>query len=150
MSTNVKPAPRRAPRKVEPEEEQPAVSEQLADEVAAELEDYPEGSPELRPVLRIPRRDRSAYYRAAAAVSEQQKRLTGLDRDDDTPIEVTLTQAAEQADLMAAIEDMLATVAADQDAYRAWAAEADDVTLAKVFNLYQRKSQPGEAQRSSS
>lgn len=145
------PSPTR-PKTVTPE--QPAITDELAQDAAADGVEYPHGTPELRPVLRMPRRERPAYYNAMAEVSSLQKnahRPDGSAADpeaDDRPMEIRLTEVARQAELIAAIEDLLAVVAADEPGFRVWALEVEDSTLVQVFNVYIRKTQPGEAQSS--
>jgi hypothetical protein len=161
MTTNTRPAPRRAPKPIEkaPEEEIPSTSEQLAEEVVAEIEDYPPGTPEFRRVLQLRRRDRATYYRAADAanlvIRQRAKKPKGDDSDitteiDGESVKINLGDFADYNDLLAMIEDVLAVVAVDKDAFEAWVTEVGDTDLIAVFNLYQRKSQPGEAESSSS
>jgi hypothetical protein len=46
------------------------------------------------------------------------------------------------------IEDYLRIVAADEDKFQAWALEVSDADLLRTFRVYQRKTQPGEAESS--
>lgn len=133
------------------EPDTPAVGDQLADDVASETVEYPEGAPELRAVHQIPRRDRPAYYEAMAEVAKYQQtgsKAAVNPEADDRPMEVKLEAVADQYRLLVAIEDLLASVAVDEPAFRVWALEVDDSVLTRTFNAYIRKTQPGEAQSS--
>lgn len=131
----------------------PSVTEELAADAASDKVEYPEGAPELLPVLALPRLKRADYYEAMSAVAVAQK-ATKLDAFDDKagdrPVEVKLTQMAGFTRLVGAIEDLLAIVAVDLDAFRAWSAKVPDAELVQLFNAYQAATQPGEASSSAS
>lgn len=126
--------------------------EALADDAASQDVDYPAGCPELIPVLSLPRGRRADYYDAMAKVSELQKPSGAVEQitDEDRPMTLRLTEVADMTRLLAAIEDLLVVVAADPDGFRRWALEVEDNTLAQAFNVYIRRTQPGEASSSAS
>lgn len=119
---------------------------------AAPPPDYPPGCPALRPVLGLPRAARADYYEAMARVSALQSSATGLGAPggQDRPMEVQLSEVADMMRLLAAIEDLLAVVAVDAAALRAWALTADDAVIAAAFNAYIARTQPGEVSSSAS
>lgn len=141
--------------KPDDELDEPSITEQLADDAAVQELEYPEGVPALLVLLALPRRRRSAYFRALAVVADHQaksakhKVVTDPSKDK-RPVELKLAHAADQADLVAAVEDLLATVAVDEETYRKWALEATDADLVKTYNVWMKKTQPGEASSSSS
>ena len=140
------------PAKTKPEPDAPALTDELAEEVAAESLEYPEGCPELRAVHQLPRKDRPAYYKAMAEIAKWQKGMTPIvdPKDDDRDMDVKLLDISEKMEMIAAIEDLLAAVAADESAFREWALNVPDSVLTRAFNVYQRKAQPGEAPSSPS
>jgi hypothetical protein len=140
------------PAKTKPEPDAPALTDELAEEVAAEELEYPEGTPELRAVHQLPRKDRPAYYKAMAEIAKWQKGSAPLvdPESDERDMDEKLVDISEKMEMLAAIEDLLAVVAADESTFREWALNAPDSTLARAFNVYQRKAQPGEAPSSPS
>jgi hypothetical protein len=135
-----------------PDPDTPALTDELAEEVAAEELEYPEGTPELRAVHQLPRKDRPAYYKAMAEIAKWQKGSTPIidPEQDEREMDEKLLDISEKMEMLAAIEDLLASVAARPEAFREWALNVPDSVLARAFNVYQRKAQPGEAPSSPS
>src|SRR5690349_2327328 len=140
----------------------PTGTDELANDVDAETLTYPPGTPNLLPILKLPRMRRVEAYRALGKIAEQQRSTSPDDTpppvDDDeqrpetdeapaTP-EIDITELADRYLVVALIEEYLAVVAEREDIFRAWAVSVDDTDLVKVFNVYTRKSQPGEAKSS--
>lgn len=141
--------------------DEPDTVAQLADDVAAETETYPEGTPELLPVLKLPRMRRADAYDALGRIQAQQREVKTLSgtpavdenavEDESTevePVELDPLSYGAQYRVIAYIEEYLGVVAKDPEAFAAWAADVRDSDLVKVFNVYIRKTQPGEAESS--
>jgi hypothetical protein len=126
--------------------------EALASDATSQDVAYPDGCPELIPVLRLPRSRRADYYDAMSRVSEMQRSASGAEKvaDESRPVEIRLAEVADMNRMLAAIEDLLAVVAADPDEFRAWALDVDDSILVEAFNAYIARTQPGEASSSAS
>jgi hypothetical protein len=149
-----------------PPKAKPADAPNLIDELAADTappDDYPPGCPEMVPYLRIrPRSKRAQFKRAYAGFADAQAhmaelmaRVNELKARAETGEEVTYGQDemrawADMDDYVQRIDDLLGYAAADPEAYRAWADEADDDTLIAAFTVYAARSQPGEASSSAS
>lgn len=140
------------PAKTKPDPDAPALSDELAEEVAAESLEYPEGCPELRAVHQLPRRQRPDYYKAMAEIAKWQKTMAPIvaPEDDEREMDEKLLDISEKMEFLASMEDLLASVAVDADEFRAWALTVPDSALARTFNVYQKKTQPGEAPSSPS
>lgn len=125
-------------------EAKPTTTDHLAEDAkaAAKLPDFPVGSPELRPIYRLNYRERATAIRLFAELQD-------IDQpgEDESP---TMNQVAGMFEGLAKIDDFLATVAVDADAYHAWVLEADDTAFAELWNAYSVRQQPGEAPSSSS
>lgn len=118
---------------------------------AAPPPEYPPGCPTLLPVLALPRARRADYYDRIAEVARQQHAADPVAASDpDAAMEVKASEAAGMMRLLASIEELLAVVAADESELRAWAAAAADTDVAQAFNVYMRRTQPGEASSSAS
>lgn len=143
-------------------------TDELAADVADETLEYPPGTPTLLPLLKLPRMRRAAAYKALGAIAEQQRKTDPGDASEDDEQRPETDQASESADdaedtkvaeiditelgdrylVVALIEEYLAIVALNEELFRAWALEVDDADLVRVFNVYTRKAQPGEAKSS--
>src|SRR4051794_40215284 len=110
-------------------------TEELAAEATPAVK--PEGSPALFPFVGLPRRKRAHLLRALETVSSRQDTLDVQDEGGDT-----LADAAAVYDLLADIEDLLRTVAADVEVFDAWAAECGDEDLAALLTWYMERFQP--------
>ena len=141
------------------------VTESLADDVAAETATFEPGTPELIPHLQMRRMRRAEAYGALGKVQEQnakvnpkaaEKATTGEDGEskpaDDAEVEIDPSEYGERYKILGLIEEYLAICAADEDAFRDWAASpaCGDSVLIKTFNVYMKVNQPGEATSSAS
>jgi hypothetical protein len=136
--------------------------EQLALDVADEKLEYPEGTPVLIPVLNLPRMRRADAYEALGQIQDLQRRVKSLKPEDDDepaddedvenpkvkPVKLDPLSYGTQYRVLAYIEEYLAVVAKDPKEFREWAQQADDSDLTEAFNVYIRKTQPGEAESS--
>lgn len=136
--------------------EQPsAVDELAADAVPAE---YPEGAPLLQPYLQIrPRSKRAEFKRKYAEFADIQSQMqkveaSGVLKDDGGADPdrgaAQLRVWADMDDYYQMMDDLMAMAAVNPDAYREWSDEADDAELVAVFQVYAKRSQPGEVSRS--
>ena len=136
-------------------------TDSLAAEVADEVLEYPEGTPTLIPLLALPRMRRADAYEALGQISAHQKAVRTLDDEDgdetddeadpDAPAKVREIDPATygaQYRVVAYVEEYLRAVAANAKVYDVWAATVPDADLIKAFNVYLRKTQPGEAESS--
>ena len=135
--------------------DQPSVVDQLAED--ATPDEYPAGAPELQPYLQIrPRSKRAEFKRKYAKFAEQQDKTQALhkaaNRKDDDPAAVAdkMRVWADLDDLYQVMDELMELAAVDPDAYRKWADEAVDEVLVKVFQVFMKRSQPGEASSSTS
>lgn len=138
--------------------DKPSVVDELADD--ANPPEYPEGAPLLKPFLQIrPRSRRAEFKRGYAKFEGAQKRMAELQSsaalmgDGEDTTERTAERMriwAEMDDYYQLMDDLMALAAVNPDAYREWSDEAGDETLAAVFTVYARRSQPGEASSSAS
>ena len=144
----------KGPRMPEKKPEQPSVLDELADDAVPDLDEYPEGAPELQPDLGLrPRSRRAEFKRKYAEVAERMKATQEMrrelakaeDKDDQAP---KLRLWAELDDLYQAIDELLALVARDVEAYAHWSDEVTDDDLMATFIVYQKRSQVGEASSS--
>lgn len=141
-------------------DDKPSGTDELAAEVAVEKLEYPPGTPVLLPLLKLPRLRRAAAYKALGEIAAQQRRTDpGGKPDEPDPggdeqrpetdrakvDEIDITELGDRYLVVALLEEYLAVVAADEPMFRAWALDVDDAELVKVFNVYTRKTQPGEA-----
>jgi hypothetical protein len=146
---------------------------QMAADVEAETADYPEGAPEFLPVLKLPRMRRADAYEALGLIQAEQRKVKRVERSDEDepadaepgedttqgdeggegedevkPVELDPLSYGAQYRVIAYIEQYLGVVAQDPKAYATWAAGVSDADLVKTFNIYIRKTQPGEAKSS--
>jgi hypothetical protein len=153
-------------------EESDAVAQMAAD-VEAENLDYPEGAPEFLPVLKLPRMRRADAYEALGLIQAEQRKVKRVERSDEEPADAEPGEDTAQGDeggdgegeelkpveldplsygaqyrVIAYIEQYLGVVAQDPKAYATWAVGVGDADLVKTFNVYIRKTQPGEAESS--
>lgn len=134
------------------EQDEATYSEVLIAEVASAAE------PKLKhpPILQfhqLDRRRRALLTERVTAllplVEEFSIDLEAADGAAPAIVEDTAT-ATKIMQLLADVEDVLATVAVDQAAFRAWALQqADDAALLTVFSKFCRSFRLGEAKRSS-
>jgi hypothetical protein len=136
--------------------DQPSVVDELADD--ATPAEYPEGAPLLKPYLDIrPRSKRAEFkrkYAEFAGVQADMQKITasGVLGDEESTDQ---NRAAEQMrvwadmdDYYQLMDDLMAMAAVEPDAYREWSDRVDDAELVAVFQVYAKRSQPGEASRS--
>jgi hypothetical protein len=123
----------------------------LAEDAAAsrtskELPPWPEGSPEMRSMMRLPFRQRADAIRRWKLL---EKSLERAPKKGDT---LTEEKAAEYYDILADMDDFMATCAVDPVAYRAWTAAdgGDEKTFGEFWAAFAARLQPGEASSSSS
>ena len=153
-----------------PETTEPDPVDQLAEDVAAETLEYPEGAPELLPVLALPRMRRADAYEALGHIQDEQRRVkraepdvnngqeppedvneVGEDSNDEVkPVELDPLSYGAQYRVVAYIEQYLGVVAADVKAFDRWKTRVTDADLVKTFNVYMKRTQPGEAASSTS
>jgi hypothetical protein len=135
--------------------DQPGVIDELADD--ATPAEYPEGAPLLKPYLQIrPRSLRAEFkrkYAEFAGVQEEMQKVQAsgvLKEDDDDPKQGAekMRVWADMDDYYQLMDDLMAMAAVNPDAYREWSDQADDAELVAVFQVYAKRSQPGEASRS--
>lgn len=142
-----------------------AVEESLVDALrddAGALAEYPPDTPELVPYLELkPRSRRSRFKRKFAectaledTIKDVQKRAKSLARTTKVTPELSAMRmrlSADVDDLFQVMDEVLTIAAVDELAWRDWSDNlADDNDLARVFQLYMQRSQPGEASGSSS
>ena len=135
--------------------DQPSVVDELADD--ATPVEYPEGAPLLKPYLQIrPRSLRAEFKRKYAEFAEVQEQMqkvqaSGVLKDDDADPKRGAEKMrvwADMDDYYQLMDDLMAMAAVNSDAYREWSDVADDAELVAVFQVYAKRSQPGEASRS--
>lgn len=136
--------------------DQPSAIDALAEDAVAD--EYPEGAPLLIPYLQIrPRSKRAQFKRQYAEFAELQERMQAVqssgvladkDADNQSQTAERLRVWAELDDYMQAMDDLMAMAAVNPDAYREWSDQADDAHLTAVFQVYARRTQPGEASSS--
>jgi hypothetical protein len=157
------------PRPAEDYDPSKVTTESLAADVADEALEYPEGTPVLIPLLALPRMRRADAYEALGHISAQQKAVRTLDgepveagddasddgaddeSDEDAAAKVREIDPATygaQYRVVAYVEQYLRAVAANAKAFDAWALRVSDPDLITTFNVYLRKTQPGEAESS--
>lgn len=160
------PATKTAVSKPDEVDVKPTGTDELAADVDAETLTYPPGTPNLVPILKLPRMRRAAAYTALGAIAAQQRKTDLGDAAKSDPVEseddeqqpetdeatkvaeIDITELGDRYLVVALIEEYLAVVAEREDIFRAWAIEVDDTDLVKVFNVYTKKTQPGEAKSS--
>ena len=139
-------------------------TDSLAQDVADETLEYLPGTPELLPILNIPRRRRAEVYAMMGRISALQRELKAKkagaakpeDLDDaadgeaDTVTEIDPEDFGKQYQVVVLVEDYLRLVAPNEAEFETWAMKVSDANLIKTFNIYLRKSQPGEADSSTS
>lgn len=148
------------------EDEKPAEGaltvDSLAADVAEETEppEYLDGTPVLIPILSLPRMRRADAYEALGKIQSLQRKVKAkrgdtedtepeLDENGDPKVtEIDTEIFGDQYRVVAYIEEYLAAVAANEQVFRAWAIGLDDADLVKTFNIYIRRTQPGEAESS--
>jgi hypothetical protein len=143
-----------------PDTTEPDKVDELAADVEAETAEYPEGAPEFLPVLKLPRMRRADAYEALGQIQAQQRQVKTAEdapaeeSDEDAadgevkPVEIDPLSYGAQYRVIAYIEQYLGVVARDPGAFAKWAVDVSDGDLVKTFNVYIRKTQPGEAESS--
>jgi hypothetical protein len=139
-----------------PKKSEVSVVDSLADDAAAvEMPtEYPEGAPALRPMLAIrPFSKRAEFKRRYAEVAEQKGELTRLQTEvgqlevgTDAHYAAQLRMWAAMDDIFEKVNNAMRLAAVDQEAYDRWSDNLqDDNDLMVTFNVYQQRTQPGEA-----
>lgn len=107
--------------------------------------EYPPGSPKLRPYMRLPRRERAAFFRKLKPLQEL---MGDLPKQGDS---VDGDRAAAMYDSLAQVEDFLRPMAEDPAAFDTWLVGpgSDDKTFVTFFSAYFAGAQLGEADSSS-
>lgn len=126
---------------------QPTIIDAIASDAQAAQPakvEFPPGAPKLRPIHQLPFRERGNAMRLFGELQKIQSPAEGEQPSFD--------QIADMYDGLARIDDFLAAVAVDADAYRKWVAGPgnDEGVFAQLWNAYSNQSQPGEASSSSS
>jgi hypothetical protein len=142
-----------------------AVEESLVDALrddAAALTEYPPGTPELIPFMELRPRSRRARFKRKFAectaledtVKDVQSRAKKLARTTKVTPELAALRmrlSADVDDLFGLMDEVLTIAAVDETKWRMWSdGLQDENDLARVFQLYMQRSQPGEASSSSS
>jgi hypothetical protein len=140
-----------------PKKSEVSVVDQLADDAATAVEaptEYPEGAPALRPMLAIrPFSKRAEFKRRYAEVAEQKSELDRLQAEvgkleagTDAHYAAQLRMWAAMDDIFEKVNNALRLAAVDQEAYDRWSDNLqEDSHLMVTFNVYQQRTQPGEA-----
>lgn len=160
----------RAVAKPAAKKDEPNVSavDRLADDAAAAKPDaveapteYPAGAPALKPMLAIrPFSKRAEFKRryaevaqAKGMIAEAQREVAQIDpkKDEDAHYAAQLRLWAVMDDVYEKVNAALRLAAVDVEAYDAWSDTLeDDNDLMTTFNVYQYRTQPGEARGSTS
>jgi hypothetical protein len=121
--------------------------------------EYPEGVPALKSFLAIrPRSRRAEFKRKLSEFFAQQDKVQKI-QDDMLELQKQsgkVDQAAQMSvwadadDMYQLVDDLLRIAAVDPEEYAAWSDEVDDNDLMTTFNVYQQRTQPGEASSSTS
>jgi len=150
------------PDPVEPDAD---VENSLIDALAADagvLTEYPPGVPELVPFLELRPRSRRARFKRKFAectaledtvkdVQRRAKKLAATTKVTPELQALRMRLSADVDELFGLMDEVLEIAAADEVKWRAWSdGLADDNDLARVFQLYMTRSQPGEASGSAS
>lgn len=149
------PAPRSSVSKTKASD-QPSVVDQIADDAdaVAQPTEYPDGAPALKPMLAIrPFSRRGEFKRRYAEVAEQKIELDRLQVEAAKHKQGSEGHYAAQLRIWAAMDDIFEKVnnalrmaAVDAEAYDRWSDNlTDDNDLMTTFNVYQSRTQPGEA-----
>jgi hypothetical protein len=142
-----------------------AVENSLVDalrEDAGLLTEYPAGTPELTPFMELKPRSRRARFKRKFAectaledtvkdVQARAKKIAAAKKPTPELGALRLRLSADVDDLFGLMDEVLELAAVDPTAWRKWSDNLDDENdLARVFQLYMQRSQPGEASGSSS
>lgn len=126
----------------------PSEVDRIADDAdaAAKVPEWPEGSPEMVPFYRLSFGRRGKALRMFAKLEKTEGDTA---KPGETP---TLDQAADMFERLEQLDNFLATVAKDEQEYRAWVEGpgSDTAVFGQFWAAYQARFQPGEAERSSS
>jgi len=131
--------------------QQPEPEPTIIDAIASDAQaaqpakvEFPPGAPKLRPIHQLPFRERGNAMRLFGELQKIQGPGEGEQPSFD--------QIADMFEGLARIDDFLAAVAVDANAYRKWVAGPgnDEEVFAQLWNAYSNQSQPGEASSSSS
>ena len=149
-------------RKTEDEAvDEPTVLEQLAED-AEQIDqptEYPKGAPALKPMLAIrPFSKRAQFKRYYAEVAEFKAELDKMQAEVKKHKAGSNEHYAAQILMWAAMDEVFERVnaalrlaAVDPEAYDRWSDNLqDDNDLMTTFNVYQQRTQPGEASSSAS
>ena len=145
--------------KTDAPDEGPTTTEALAADVADEDLEYLDGTPTLIPMLALPRMRKADAYEALGQITKWQREVRTTEGDDEdepetddegneTPREIDPASYGAQYRVVAYVEEYLRTVAANEKVFTTWAAQVSDADLVKTFNIYLKKTQPGEAESS--
>jgi hypothetical protein len=156
MPPRTRAAAPRAVKAAKPAEPEVSIVDQLAEDAAAvEMPtEYPAGAPAFKHMLAIrPFSKRAQFKRAYAEVAETKGELTklqaqvaGLEQGTDEHYAAQLRVWAAMDDIFEKVNGALRLAAVDTEAYDTWSdALTDDNDLMNTFNVYQSRTQPGEA-----
>jgi hypothetical protein len=155
------PAPRKTPVRRQPElDQEPSLVDQMGED-AENVEipkEYPPGVPALKPLLAIrPRSRRAEFKRRYAEVAEMralikdaQAEVSRHKEGSDAHYAAQMRMWAQMDDVYQKVDEALRLAAVDPDAYAEWSDEVSDEDLMTTFNVYQSRTQPGEALSSTS
>lgn len=143
-----------------------AVESSLIDalhEDADAFTEYPPGCPELIPFLELRPRSRRARFKRKFAectaledtvkdVQRRAKKLAATSKVTPELQSLRMQLSADMDDLFGLMDEVLEIAAVDEVKWRAWSdgLAGNDADLARVFQLYMQRSQPGEASSSAS
>lgn len=137
-----------------------SVVDQLADDAESveAPKEYPPGVPALKTLLAIrPRSRRAEFKRRYAEVAELNVKVKALQAEatkhksgSNERYAADLRVWAEMDDMLDIVDKALRLAAVDPEAYAAWSDEVSDDDLMLTFNVYQQRTQPGEALSSTS
>jgi len=129
------------------EKDTPTVTEALAAE-ESDATVWPADAPEMTPLLKLSRRDRASvlakYAQVQPAVEKMARRYEAFSKKKRLSTTDHLEIVSAAADAAADVQDMLAMVAKDREAFDSWAATLSDMEMLSVFIAWSRSSQLGE------
>lgn len=137
--------------------EKPSVIDAMADDADPGV--YPPGAPLLKSWLHIrPRSKRAAFKRKfgefndmrdvvnkaqKAAARTESAAAAGKDVQTDL-----LNLSAQADDMYQLMDDLMRMAAVKEDHYAKWSDDVEDAELVATFNVFMKRSQPGEASSS--
>jgi hypothetical protein len=133
---------------------EPSVVDQLAEDAVPT--EYPAGVPALKSMLAIkPFSRRAAFKRKYAEVAEMSAKVKKAQADaaklkGDAKYTAEIRLWAEMDELYQVVSDLLRMAALDEAVFDVWFETVEESDLMTTFNVYQQRTQPGEASSSTS